>query len=262
MPNPLARAIGHYVSDGTILFNIDRTDTPTADVDISLPAGDWWPSGDGTADDEIKKLEDLIQAAPGMGNFTVDINLATGITTFDCGAGETYAITWTDTDYRDRLRFLGAITLITDAGINSSRAIEFSVHPQLGIMTDDFIIRHQSSQSRSSSGVVDTVSYGALFDHEIVFQFEGPERSTSALEYHDLKDFLAFARLGKRFRVYPDRSDVTGDGGTDAYVEFTTPWGYDTYVLDPSSMDWEPKPAFGGWYKWFSKGLLLHKYVA
>jgi hypothetical protein len=261
MANPLTRIIGVYTADGSNLFNIDRTDTPTTDYDIALPSGDYFPSGDGSSSDEMQELEDQITGNSGYENFTVEI-LATGVVRLDCPPGEAYTITWTDTDYRDRLRFTGATTNITSVGINGNRVIKFAVYPQLGIATDDEIVLHRSSQSITDDGIVDTISYGSYREHRIQFQFQGPRRATSYKEYHDLRDFIAQARQGDRFRLYPDRDDDTGDGGTAAYVEFTTPWGYETFVLHPDSMDWDVPPLFGGWYEWFSKPLRLREYVA
>jgi hypothetical protein len=266
MANPLTRIVGVYTSDGTTLFSIERTDIASTDDNIALAVQDYFASGDGTtpptadADEAASLQAAIIAASVNNANFTVSVDVATGIYTFDCGAGETYTITWVDTDYRDRLRFSGATTAVTDAGISGSRAHRFGVYPQLGIAEDDRVVIHRASQSRADSGIVDTVSYGSWEEHRLTLQYQGPPRATIAKEYHDVLDFMAHANQGKRFRLYPDRSDSTGVGGTDAFVEFTTPWGYTTHVL--RTRNWTPTPRFGSWPEWFLDGLELMKYVA
>lgn len=152
--------------------------------------------------------------------------------------------------FHDILRMTPDITtaIVVPAGgagtVTGSRVSGYSFYPIRYMMEDLDEYDARIMQSIPDVGTPQTVLTSFRTKHRIGVRLDKAyPRSILDNEYYQFKDFMDHAVKGRPFRLYPD---VTVSG---AYAPITTPFGYNSYVLDKGSASWSPEPASGNWYK-------------
>ena len=252
-------------SAGFTVARLEGGDTAT--YNVSLTDGDWFVAGDDQTGDLIKEIEDKVKAVGGgtpFANFECRLNTVTSIGQVDMvlAAGESATLTWGGhtgaTDVRDWLRFSGATTGLSQVAALGTRVHKTGFYPTYVTIED---LRHfpdLSTQSRSDSGVVNTVSYTSLTEHRLTVHADGNPQAGAFNEYHDLRWLVVnHLQQGKRFRYYRDRTV------TAAYVEVTTPTGFFTLVpILPLPFDPVNNQMSEGWYQHWEYDIDAFEYVS
>jgi hypothetical protein len=241
-------------------FTIQRTDIggqPTRT--ISVPDGTYYMLGDGSAEDILGVVQDLVTTHGELSEFRLRFNPSEpelGIAQAVMNTiGQTATLTWTanGVDLRDWLRFGGASLAVTDiesVGSRMVRGLFIPRHHRSAIQDLIGDIPEASQAYSDDRMVMNTVTFAEPRRWQLEFGCAGSPFATVATEYHAFRDLVRLISSGLGFRYYRDRTNSA------PWAEIDEPAGYSQLKLDASDFGWAPPPRYGNYYKRWSKRLL------
>jgi len=239
----------------------------------TLAPGLYYVAGDGQSDDLLAAIDAAVLAAIGV-NTTWTVDNTTGIVTATRDTAGVVQIVETDPDAVDtdnatglftgvdssNLRFtdvLGGILGVAGinfegGGLDAARCHQGGLYPSRASVTDLPVKPHRNiSQTRPTAMMPQTVKYDELDEHDLEIATKNALPWAAFYnEFDMLNDFMDNASTGRPFRHHRKREVLTLETKAN-------PFGYRTWVLAKSSMEWRPTPAYRNFYKAFNKKLRL-----
>jgi len=239
----------------------------------TLAPGLYYVAGDGQSDDLLAAIDAAVLAAIGV-NTTWTVDNTTGIVTATRDTAGVVQIVETDPDAVDtdnatglftgvassNLRFtdvLGGILGVAGinfegTGLEAARCHQGGLYPSRASITDTPVLPHRNiSQTRPTALTPQTIKYNELDEHSLEIAIaNGLPWAVVYNEFDMLEDFMRNASTGRPFRHHRKREVLTPETKAN-------PFGYRTWVLHKSSMQWQPRPQYRNFYKAWKKTLRL-----
>jgi len=208
---------------------------------VTIPAGYYWWSGTGGAEDLARTVQTLIIAAHAdFAAFSI-LRGDDGRVSMRAGAG-TVRVTWHSTGgerLRDWMRYTGATLDVTSAarvyGAYQAHGCWLCAY---GLQLDEEAEDAVGSLARSDDGTVECHTYGESTRRTLGVQWWGLPEDGAANEYDVVRAFWHdFLRTGQPIRWYRDATVTT------AWARWTNPNGYRAFqALGPRG--WAPTRVF------------------
>ena len=192
----------------------------------------------------------------GVGFDEFDLTLADGIASSTFGGAVNGIIVWPTTTLQTWLRYSGTVTVTAGAeSPDPDQQMEGMLWLDKNVQRDMLSIEPFASQSRTVSGVVETLYRSQLRNRQLKLRTTGPPRSSLKTVYQAGEDFWSshLAR-GLRWRYYVDTDEE------QPYVKFANPRGYEVMVAPIAQF--APKPMQGGNDNHIDWAFLVHEYIA
>jgi len=241
---------------------------------VPLSAGLLYVAGDGQADDLLNALSGAIQDALEVST-TWEVDHTTGIVSVvrdDVGLIQIAERdpTGSDDDHADgvfvgvdrsNLRFddtlspslsVPGFTFFSGISTDALRCHQGGLYPSRASITDLPVKPNRNiSQTRPTALTPQTLKYHELDEHDLTIATKNALPWASFYnEFDMITDFMANASTGRPLRHHRKREVLVPESKAE-------PFGYRTWVLARSSMEWRPKPAHRNFYKAFNKDLRL-----
>jgi hypothetical protein len=116
-------------------------------------------------------------------------------------------------------------------------------------LEDRFLDNPIASQSRTTSGRLDTVYWGSPTGLALALVCKGYPRAAAHNDYHALREAVSRMSQGYAFRYYPDA------GVSSQFDPDTNRLGWQLLKLDAEDFGWDVPPLQGNFYKYWEKRL-------
>lgn len=148
--------------------------------------------------------------------------------------------------YLDKRGTRDTITIPGGGSLTADRALGFYLSPKRYLFEDwrRYPVRASQAIPDDENTLPSTLRVSRRKRHRFKVRLTNAlPRALAENEYIAWEDVLRQMTTGRPWRMYPDTT-VTSE-----FEELVTPYGFETYITDANSFEWEPEPRFQNFQK-------------